>query len=145
MGQQVTLPIAMGDASFESHGTRKTRDLPIIELLFNTEGCSRVYKDQGSSYIFLVLVAHREGVQHVSTLGLLGIQGTNKTMILSMGIVNCRMQQHKAQGMEIELVQAENAVEQPGKGSGRLWLGCTIIGCTSRMSLYQSVLPKGRV
>ncbi|KAI7875684.1 hypothetical protein K492DRAFT_173157 [Lichtheimia hyalospora FSU 10163] len=51
---------------------------------------------------------------------------------------------HKVQGMEIELVQANNAVEQPGKGYGRLLLGCTIIGCSSRMSLYQSVLPKGR-
>ncbi|KAI7874536.1 hypothetical protein K492DRAFT_174355, partial [Lichtheimia hyalospora FSU 10163] len=51
-------------------------------------------------------------------------------------------QQHK--GMKIDLVQAKNAVEQSSKGSGRLWLGCTIIGCTSRVSLYQSVLPKGR-
>ncbi|KAI7886287.1 hypothetical protein K492DRAFT_190253 [Lichtheimia hyalospora FSU 10163] len=37
-------------------------------------------------------------------------------------------QQHKIQGMEIELVRAENAFEQHGKGSGRLLLGCTIIG-----------------
>ncbi|KAI7885004.1 hypothetical protein K492DRAFT_172738 [Lichtheimia hyalospora FSU 10163] len=53
-------------------------------------------------------------------------------------------QQHKVHGMGIELVQAKNAAEQPGIGSGRLWLGYTIIGCTSRMSLYQSVLPNGR-
>ncbi|KAI7878256.1 hypothetical protein K492DRAFT_170996, partial [Lichtheimia hyalospora FSU 10163] len=30
------------------------------------------------------------------------------------------------------------------KHLGRLWLGYMIIGCSSRMSLYQSVLPKGR-
>ncbi|KAI7874316.1 hypothetical protein K492DRAFT_174638 [Lichtheimia hyalospora FSU 10163] len=48
-----------------------------------------------------------------------------------------KQQQRKVHGMEIELLQS-------GKGSGRLLLGCTIIGCTSRMSLYQSVLPKGR-
>ncbi|KAI7881618.1 hypothetical protein K492DRAFT_176970, partial [Lichtheimia hyalospora FSU 10163] len=53
-------------------------------------------------------------------------------------------QQQKIHGMEIELVQAKNGVEQHGKGSGRLLLGCIIIGCTSTMSLYQSVLPKGR-
>ncbi|KAI7881813.1 hypothetical protein K492DRAFT_176800, partial [Lichtheimia hyalospora FSU 10163] len=55
------------------------------------------------------------------------------------------MQQHKFHGMEIELVQAKNGVEQPGKGPRRLLLGYTIIGCSSRMSLYHSVLPKGRV
>ncbi|KAI7879939.1 hypothetical protein K492DRAFT_178244 [Lichtheimia hyalospora FSU 10163] len=52
-------------------------------------------------------------------------------------------QQKKVHGMEIEL----NAAEQPGKStleSRWLQLGCTIIGCMSRMSLYQSVLPKGR-
>ncbi|KAI7875228.1 hypothetical protein K492DRAFT_173661 [Lichtheimia hyalospora FSU 10163] len=53
-------------------------------------------------------------------------------------------QQHKIQAMDIELVQAENAVEQHGKESRSLPLGCIIIGCTSRMSLYQSVLPKGK-
>ncbi|KAI7880670.1 hypothetical protein K492DRAFT_177652 [Lichtheimia hyalospora FSU 10163] len=46
---------------------------------------------------------------------------------------------------EIELVQAKVEVEQPGKGKSiQLPLGYTIIGCTSRMSLYHSVLPKGR-
>ncbi|KAI7880601.1 hypothetical protein K492DRAFT_195062 [Lichtheimia hyalospora FSU 10163] len=55
-----------------------------------------------------------------------------------------QQQQHKVHGMEIELVQAKNAVEQSGNGSGRLWLGYTVIGCSSRMSMYQSVLPNGR-
>ncbi|KAI7881177.1 hypothetical protein K492DRAFT_177362 [Lichtheimia hyalospora FSU 10163] len=42
----------------------------------------------------------------------------------------------------IQLVQAKNGVEQHGKG----WLPLSyiIIGCTSRSSLYQSVLPNGR-
>ncbi|KAI7873652.1 hypothetical protein K492DRAFT_175536 [Lichtheimia hyalospora FSU 10163] len=53
-------------------------------------------------------------------------------------------QQQKVHDREIELVQAKNVVEQSGKGSGRFPLDCTIIGCTLRMSLYQSVLPKGR-
>ncbi|KAI7876983.1 hypothetical protein K492DRAFT_172070 [Lichtheimia hyalospora FSU 10163] len=51
---------------------------------------------------------------------------------------------HKIQGMETELVQAKNAVEQPGKESRWLLLGYIIIGCSSRLSLYHSVLPNGR-
>ncbi|KAI7875114.1 hypothetical protein K492DRAFT_173742 [Lichtheimia hyalospora FSU 10163] len=54
-------------------------------------------------------------------------------------------QQQKVHGREIELVQAKIAVEQPWKESRWLLLGYIIIGCSSRMSLYQSVLPKGRV
>ncbi|KAI7883580.1 hypothetical protein K492DRAFT_175222 [Lichtheimia hyalospora FSU 10163] len=55
-----------------------------------------------------------------------------------------RQYQQKIHGMKIKLVQAENAVEQSGKGSRRLWLVYTSIGRTLRMPLYQSVLPKGR-
>ncbi|KAI7875892.1 hypothetical protein K492DRAFT_172986 [Lichtheimia hyalospora FSU 10163] len=55
-----------------------------------------------------------------------------------------KQQQQKIHGKVLKLVQAKNAFEQPCKGLRRLWLGYIINGCTSRLSLYQSVLPNGR-
>ncbi|KAI7884309.1 hypothetical protein K492DRAFT_174223 [Lichtheimia hyalospora FSU 10163] len=64
-----------------------------------------------------------------------------------------KQQQQQINEMETRTLQArrmqlsnvvKNAVEQSGKESRRLLPGCTIIGCSSRLSLYHSVLPKGR-
>ncbi|KAI7874641.1 hypothetical protein K492DRAFT_199841 [Lichtheimia hyalospora FSU 10163] len=47
----------MGDASFEYYATTSTRDLHMTRASFHTE-----------AYVFFILVANKEGVQHVFTL-----------------------------------------------------------------------------
>ena len=89
-------PWSMGNASFESHATTSSRDLPMTRASFHTAGtlnrrtcfilqvchcdtigsfagCScRLYRSQGASYVFFALVVHKERDQQVFTLLLFG-------------------------------------------------------------------------
>ncbi|KAI7881812.1 hypothetical protein K492DRAFT_194097 [Lichtheimia hyalospora FSU 10163] len=116
----------MGNASFKSHVAASSRDLPMTRTSFEHNRLSNLKEIHGS---YKALISSN-------------IRSTKQTLFINDHTM--KQQEHKVHGMETELVQAKNAVEQPGKGSGRLWLGYTIIGCTPRMPLYQSVLPKGR-